>query len=412
MSDDGLEGLTGAARQHVLAADLVLGPPDILQELSEDVTAEQCEIPADLEGLVATIEANWNRAIVLFSPGDPLFYGVARFVCERLGKEHFEVVPHVSSMQLAFARVKESWDEAYLANVANVGLDPLIGRIRGAEKVGLFTSDTVSPADVAQRLVEEGVDCFTAYVCENLGSPDERVTHGELSDVATQGFSPLNVMILVRKPNLPDRPVHLAGRRRFGNPDEVFRQSRPKRGLLTPQEVRVLALAELDLSERSVVWDVGAGSGCVAVEAASLAPQGSVFAIEMDPEDHQLIRDNGERFGVQNLTAVLGVAPDAWRDLPDPDAVFIGGTGRTISQIARHAYQRLRPGGRLVANVASLDNLYNVQHGLREEVGDARVAIRMVNIANATEQLDRVRFEAMNPTFLISTVKPSAASFR
>jgi precorrin-6y C5,15-methyltransferase (decarboxylating), CbiE subunit len=137
--------------------------------------------------------------------GDPLFYGVARYLCEKLGKEHFEVLPHVSSMQLAFARVKESWEEAYLTNLATHPLDSVLDRIRTAELVGLFTSEQETPAAIARTLMVRGLDYFRAYVCENLGAPDERVTQGELSDIQDMEFAPLNVMILKRKPGRPDQ---------------------------------------------------------------------------------------------------------------------------------------------------------------------------------------------------------------
>ena len=306
-------------------------------------------------------------------------------------------------MQLAFARVKESWDEAYLTNLATQGLSRVAETCRTAEKVGLFTTEQFTPAAVAQALLDRRIDYFFAYVCENLGSPDERVTQGELAEVAEQEFSPLNVMILVRKPDTPDRPLVRAGSRLFGNPDEAFLQSRPKRGLLTPAEVRCIALSELGLSAASTVWDVGAGSGAVAIEAARIASEGQVYAIEVDPEDHQLISHNAERFGVQNLTPVLGLAPDAWNDLPAPDAIFVGGTGRHVSQIVQQAFGRLREGGRIVANVNSIENVAAVRQVLHAQTEDDNVW--MINIARGTYQLERVRFESLNPTFLIAAAK-------
>src|SRR5690348_8811243 len=161
---------------------------------------------------------------------------MARFLCEKLGKDRFEVMPHVSSMQLAFARVKESWEEAYLTNLANHSLDHVIEKIRTAEKVGLFTTESNTPAAVAEALLARRIDYFNAYVCENLGSPDERVTQGTLKELAEQEFAPLNVMVLVRRAGAPDRPSERIGRRVFGNPDEVFLQTKPKKGLLTPSE--------------------------------------------------------------------------------------------------------------------------------------------------------------------------------
>jgi precorrin-6Y C5,15-methyltransferase (decarboxylating) len=311
-------------------------------------------------------------------------------------------------MQLAFARVKESWEEAYLTNLANHRLDEVIEKIRSATKVGLFTSDTSPPKAVAKALLDRRIDYFSAYVCENLGSPDERVTQGDLAEIAGQDFAPLNVMILVRRPDVPDRPREAIGHRLFGNPDEAFLQSKPKHGLLTPAEVRAIALAQLDLGPMSIAWDIGAGSGSVAVEAAQIAAGGTVYAIEMDAEDHGLIISNAQRFGVTNLIPVLGRAPDAWADLPDPDCVFVGGSGREIGRVVELAFARLRPGGRLVASVGSIESLAGVHETLARLARD--VSVLMINLARGTYQLERVRFEAMNPTFLLSVVKPGGTA--
>jgi precorrin-6Y C5,15-methyltransferase (decarboxylating) len=301
--------------------------------------------------------------------------------------------------------VKESWEEAYLADLANRRLDQVLEKIRSSTKVGLFTSDACPPKAVAKAMLERRIDYFFAYVCENLGSPDERVTQGDLSEIAGQDFAPLNVMILVRRPNVPDRPSEAIGRRLFGNPDDAFLQSKPKQGLLTPAEVRSIALAEMDLGPMSVVWDIGAGSGSVAIEAAQISSGGTVYAIEMDPQDHELILANSERFGVTNLVPVLGRAPDAWKGLPDADAIFVGGSGREISRVVELAYARLRPGGRLVANVGSIESLSVVHETLARLSKD--VNVWMINVARGTHQLERVRFEALNPTFLLAVMKPN-----
>lgn len=402
VGDDGAEGLTAAASQLIAQSEILIGSRSALSAATNE-RAERVEVAADFDGLIQQVADHPDKRIAILASGDPLFYGTARFLCDRFGKDRFEVVPHVTSMQLAFARVKESWDEAYLTNLASQQLDRVVERVRTAEKVGIFTTEQQPPRAVAAALLARHIDYFHAYVCENLGSPDERVTQGELADLVGQEFSPLNVMILVRKPNVPDRPTAMIGRRLFGNPDELFLQSQPKRGLLTPAEVRVLALAQLDIGPSSIVWDVGAGSGSVAIEAAQLASGGSVYAIEMDAEDHQLISANAERFGVTNLTPVLGRAPEVWAELPDPDAVFVGGAGRMVAAIVEAAYERLRPGGRLVANSTSLENVADVHAGLSRQAGDAHVL--MIQLARDVPQLDRLKFESMNPTFLIAAVK-------
>ena len=402
IGDDGLEGVISPARQLIEQAQLVVGAESTLARLPA-VKAERLVVGGNLDEAIERIARAGDKRVVVLASGDPLFYGVARYLCDKLGKDRFEVVPHVSSMQLAFARVKESWEEAFLTNLANRPLEQAIEKIRVATKAGLFTSEACPPKVVAKALLDRRIDYFSAYVCENLGSPDERVTQGALAEIAAQDFSPLNVMILVRRPNAPDRPSEAIGRRLFGNADEAFLQSKPKQGLLTPAEVRSMALAEMDLGPTSTVWDIGAGSGSVAIEAAQIAAGGTIYAIEMDPEDHQLITANAERFGVANLVAVLGRAPDAWKDLPDPDSIFVGGSGREISRVVELAYARLRDGGRLVANVGSIESLSAVHQAL--ERAAKNVNVWMINVARGTYQLERVRFEALNPTFLLAVVK-------
>ncbi|HEY2156613.1 MAG TPA: precorrin-6y C5,15-methyltransferase (decarboxylating) subunit CbiE, partial [Isosphaeraceae bacterium] len=300
IGDDGLAGLTDASRRTIVDADLVLGAPSTLAAVG-DANDRKVALEPDMPAALRQVkEALASRRPVLVVEGDPLFYGVARYLCDRLGKDHFEVVPHVSSMQLAFARVKESWEDAYLTNLAGRPVESVIDRIRIAEKVGLFSSDECPPSRLARSLLDRGIDYFKAYVCENLGSPDERVTQGDLDDVAGLDFDPLNVMILIRKPGRPDRASRSSRYRLFGNPDDAFAQSQPKRGLITQAEVRAIALAQLDIRPTSVVWDIGAGSGSVAIEAAQLAHEGAVFAVEPEPGDVALIQANAEAFGVPN----------------------------------------------------------------------------------------------------------------
>jgi precorrin-6Y C5,15-methyltransferase (decarboxylating) len=387
------------------SAEVVIGNRGLIENFATNAIplAKRVVVSGGLNELVETLQAYADQRVVLVTGGDPLFYGIARFLAETLGKDRFEVIPHVSSMQLAFARVKESWDDAYLTNLATQSLDRVVDSIRTADRVGLFTTETISPAVVASALLDRRIDYFIAYVCENLGTPDETVTQGDLKSIASQSFSPLNVMVLIRKAGRPDRPSGTASTRLFGNPDDAFLQSRPKRGLLTPSEVRCIALAELDLTSKSVVWDVGAGSGSLAIEAARIANQGKVYGIEMDAEDFGLMIDNAAGFDCPSLIPLHGRAPEAWADLPDPDAIFVGGTGRIVSELVGLSVQRLRPIGRIVVQVSSPESLVDVQRVLEHE--NFRVDVRMINISRGQYQLDKMTFEALNPTFLIIGVK-------
>lgn len=403
IGDDGMGGLTESARRILAEADLILGPPSTLS-LLEGVPGRKTPLDADMTAAVRQVkEALQAVRPVLVNSGDPLFYGVARYLCDRLGKDQFEVVPHVSSMQLAFARIKESWEDAYLTSLAGRPVEAVIDRIRTAEKVGLFSSDEYPPSRIARELLDRGIDYFRAFVCENLGSPDERVTQAELGDLVGVEFDALNVMILIRKPNRPDRTGRTSRHRMFGNPDDAFAQTLPKRGLITQAEVRSMALAQLDIRSGSVVWDIGAGSGSVAIEAAQLASQGKVFAIEAEPADFALIQANRDEFGVPNVIPILGRAPEILATLPEPDAVFVGGTGRQVDRVLNEAYARLCPGGSMAVHVATIEGLSTAYHTLKALTG--RVRVWNVTISRGIEQMDRLRFEAIAPTFLLAVTK-------
>jgi precorrin-6B C5,15-methyltransferase / cobalt-precorrin-6B C5,C15-methyltransferase len=404
VGSDGLAGLTARARELLLSADLVFGAEGVL-DLLPDLKAERRTLGSDLQEVIATLSGLLGRKrVAIVAGGDPLFYGVARYLCDRMGKDRFEVLPHVSSMQLAFARVKETWEEAYLTNLQTHPLETVLDKIRTADTVGLFTSEAEGPPDVARQLLARGLDYFRAYVCENLGAPDERVTQGELADIQEMEFAPLNVLILKRKPGRPDQQAAPGRFRRFGNPDDVFAQSRPKSGLITQAEVRAIALAQLAIQPGSVVWDIGAGSGSVAVEAARLSEPGMVYAIEQDAADFHLILANADTFGVRNLKAIHGTAPAVFAGLPAPDAVFVGGTGHEVARLLEAAWKALRPGGHLVVNVATLESL-SATHAVLKRVAGA-VQVLLVNVARGTEQLETLRFEAVNPTFLLAVGKP------
>lgn len=401
---DGLAGLTARSRELLTAADVVFGSEGTLRLLPE-LQAERVRIGSDLPEVVEKLRAGLGtKRMAVAASGDPLFYGTARYLCEKVGPEHFDVVPHVSSMQLAFARLKETWEEAYLTDLSARRLDDVLDKVRTAETVGLFTSDAYPPGRVARELLARGIDYFQAFVCENLGGKDERITRGELSEVQDMRFDPLNVLILKRKPNRPDRPRAGAKLSRFGNPDDVFAQSRPKTGLITQAEVRAVALAQLDLQPGQVAWDVGAGSGSVAIEMANLLAPGTVYAIEQDTADYSLLVANAEAFGVANVQPVFGTAPAVFADLPAPDAVFVGGNGGEVSRLLEASFTALRPGGRLVVNVGTLE-MISATYAVMKRLAPP-VDVLLMNLARGVEQMESLRFEAVNPTVLLRVRKP------
>lgn len=399
IGDDGTASLTPHARQQIERADVLIGSRDLLDKVGFG-NAQRRAIGNDLDEIRSVVRSLGDVDAVVLVSGDPLFYGIVRFLADAVGKENLEVVPHVSSMQLAFARIKEPWDDAYLTNLATTPLDRVIETIRISERVGLFTTETITPAVVASTLLDRRIGYFTAYVCENLGSPDERVTKGDLKTIVRSTFSSLNVMVLIRHEGTADSRRESQKRRLFGNPDELFLQSRPKRGLLTPQEIRCVAIAELDLHPECVVWDVGAGSGSLAIEVACLVPRGQVYAIEMDAEDYGLMIENARLFHCPSLIPIHGKAPEAWQSLPAPHAIFVGGTGRMVEELSVEASKRLSPGGRIVVNVASLDSAVDVRRAL-EQAG-FQLDVKMLQVSRGLDWLGVVRLESGNPSFLLT----------
>jgi precorrin-6B C5,15-methyltransferase / cobalt-precorrin-6B C5,C15-methyltransferase len=400
---DGLGGLTGRSRDLLTAAEVVFGSEPVLRLLPE-LSAERVCIGTDLPEAVEKLKGLMTtKRVAVAASGDPLFYGTARYLCDKIGPDHFDVVPHVSSMQLAFARIKETWEEAYLTDLSARTLDEVLDKIRIVETVGLFTSEVFTPNRIARELLARGLDYFRGYVCENLGGRDERITQAELAEIQDMRFDPLNVMILRRKPNTPDKPRGGAKLRRFGNPDDIFAQSRPKTGLITQAEVRAVALAQMDLHPGDTAWDVGAGSGSVAIEMAQLVTPGVVYAVEQDAADFHLIQANLETFGIVNVKPVFGIAPAVLEGLPPPDAIFVGGNGGEVARLLEASYAALRPGGRLVSNVGTLE-MISATYAVLKRLA-TNVDVLLMNLSRGVEQLESLRFEAVNPTVLLRVRK-------
>ncbi len=206
-------------------------------------------------------------------------------------------------------------------------------------------------------------------------------------------------MILIRKPNRPDRASRASRHRLFGNPDDAFAQSLPKRGLITQAEVRAIALAQLDIRATSVVWDIGAGSGSVAIEAAQLASPGDGVRRRARAGRHRL--DPGQRRGLRRAQrpAGPGARPEVLATLPEPEAIFVGGTGRQVDLVLTTAYRQALPGGSMAVNVATIEGLATAYHTLKD-AGRRRARLERVDRAGnrtdgpAAVRVDRSDFPA------------------
>jgi precorrin-6Y C5,15-methyltransferase (decarboxylating) len=197
------------------------------------------------------------------------------------------------------------------------------------------------------------------------------------------------------------KELPVASTRPLGLPDDAFEQRRPLKGQITKREVRAVSLYSLGLRYDSVVWDIGAGTGSVSVEAALIASQGEVYAVERDGNSIELLRRNVEQFGLARVRVVPGEAPAILSGLPDPDSVFVGGSGGQLVDILDTAARRLKPGGRIVVNLAALERAQEAYHRLKKR--GLATEIIMVNAARGKELSDgTVRLESLNPVFVVT----------
>ena len=295
------------------------------------------------------------------------------------------------------------WDDAACVSLHGRSSEGFLTRLKGQAKVAVFTDENNSPPALAQRLVAHGEIGWIAWVCENLGGPDERVRRFDVGALAMcRDIGPLNVLLLVRSDSAWRAPVVIP----FLHEDQ-FAKRMPKKGLITKREVRLLSLAAMGIRPDSVVWDIGAGSGSVSIEAALLAPKGVVYAIEVDPEGVEICRENLLAHAVDNVRVIAGRAPEALAGLEAPDAVFIGGSKGSMEEIIDIVMDRLQPGGHLVVNAITLENVAETYQALRKRrlVPD----VTLLQVSRAEPLAHYLRYEALNPIQIFAVEKPGQA---
>ncbi|KIL38651.1 cobalamin biosynthesis protein CbiE [Gordoniibacillus kamchatkensis] len=339
---------------------------------------------------LADMLAGSDKDTVVLASGDPLFYGIGGYLAKKCGAE---VYPYVSSVQLAFAHMGESWQDAAVYSLHGRSIAGLAQKIDGQGKIALLTDERNSPQRIAEYLLHFGMSEYRAFVAEHLGGDKERCRWFELEELAAGGVecSPLNVVVLRRTGPSPQWTL--------GIEDEAFAQRKPDKGLITKREVRILSIAALGLKPDSVVWDIGTCTGSVAIEAARLCRDGAVYAIEKNEDDLANCLENMRKFRT-DFTAVHGKAPNGLEQFPDPDAVFIGGSGGEMQELLRVCCTRLKPGGRIVLNAVTIENLFEAQQAFLAQ--GYRVDISMIQAARSKPILNMTRLEAMNPVYIVT----------
>ncbi len=386
IGDNGQKSLLPQYSQWIKESEVLIGGERVLS-FFPDYEGEKVVIKSNLKAIVERLQ-NERRPVVILASGDPLYYGIGGYISSKM---EVEVYPYVSSIGLAFAKMGESWHDAAVISVHGRSMKGLAQRIDGKDKVALLTDKENNPNRIAQYLLTFGMTEYRAFVAENLQGEHERTSWYELEDMLRHEFSPLNVVILKKNAEGPSWTLGIA--------DEEFFQRKPDKGLITKKEIRVLSLSALQLRKNSTVWDIGTCTGSMAIEAGKLAPEGKIFAIEKNEADLANCIANQHKFRV-DITAVHGKAPSGLESFSDPDAIFIGGTGGEMTELIQTCCGRLKKGGRIVLNAATIENLYRANEAFLQT--GFQTAIMLTQVSRSKPILDMNRFVPLNPIYIIS----------
>ena len=391
--------LTTAHLDLIKRADVLVGGKRQLSYF-KDTPALKKEISSPLTGVLDFIESNRGTGlVVVLASGDPLFFGIGKILISHLGPDQVVIHPNVTSMAAAFARLKLSWQDAAWVSLHGRDNMSALAKVMGDKELICVFTDPENDPWIIKKQVDSHASAWQMWVLEKLGTPDERIISVDEHTDERLAFAQPNVVILqkgeLRAP---------AGPLRLGSPDNWFVH---EKGLITKASIRVLSLAALELAPGNILWDLGAGSGSVGMEAALFLPDGFVYAVEKNKHRIEQIQANVKRFAVKNLSAVQAQLPDGIAGLPGPDRVFIGGSGKDLDQVLNVVVRVLNPLGRIVINTILMETLH-LAVSVLEDKGFV-VDITQAQISKSRKMPWGRRLESLNPVWIIAAQKGRAS---
>ncbi|SDQ44353.1 precorrin-6y C5,15-methyltransferase (decarboxylating) subunit CbiE [Actinopolyspora saharensis] len=343
---DGWEGLSPAARRTVEAAEVLMGSHRQLALIPE-TTGERVPWPSPLlPALPGLLAEHAGRSTCVLASGDPMFHGIGATLAGLLGPQRLEVFPQPSSVSLACARLGWPSQDARVVNLVGRPVENLLRGLAPGERVLVLSSDGSTPAAVAELLTAHGFGPSELAVLENLGGRDERILRDTAAQLRTSTAA-LNIVAVECASDrgtgrLPSTP---------GLTEELFEHD----GQLTKRDVRASTLARLAPRPGELLWDVGAGSGSIAIEWMRSAASCRAIAVERNPERAARTANNAAALGAGSLRIVREAAPEGLRGLERPDAVFVGG-GVSVPGVLDSCVEALPRGGRLVVNAVTMES--------------------------------------------------------
>ena len=411
-TDAGAPASLPAAQQALIrAADHLAAPKRLQPALRHWLNSDQPELISsdDPRDLAANLEAlPTTEAVVVLASGDPLWFGIGRSLSERLGGAQLRFHPAPTALQLAFARIGRPWQDASWVSLH--GRDPAVLAPRLQQRppaLAVLTDPQHGGAETVRRILRSsGLEAsYSIWLCENLGHNSERVLQLKRSDPLPENLASLLTVLLIAEPSAapPQERLPL-----FGLEDGLFLQHADHPGLMTKREVRIQLLADLDLPKQGVLWDLGAGTGSVGLEALRLRPELKLMAVERRAGGAQLIEANAERLGV-TAAAVLErevgalITEGLPAGLERPDRVVLGGGGRSRAALLMQVLNLLQPGGVVLIPLATLEALAELRP-LLEQQGMA-VQISQLQAWRGQPLSDGTRLAPMNPTLILKGTK-------
>ena len=383
IGEDGPAGLGEEARRRIAEAEVLAGGR---RHLALVPRSEAARVPwgSPLEDSVRALAEHRGRKVVVLASGDPSWFGVAKVVLRHFPREEVAVLPHVSAFQLAAARLGWAIEEVGTVSLHNMPATRLLRELAPGRRLLVLTSGPRMPATIADLLARHGHAAARVRVFGHLGGPRETMWEGETAEVAGQRFPILNLVALA----LPREPEATEDAAVLDLDDEAFEHD----GNITKAEYRAAAIARLGPGPGRRLWDVGAGSGAMAITWLYRCGSGAATAIEKRPDRAVFIRRNAARLGTPELRLVEGEAPEALPAEEVPDAVFVGG-GLATPGLLRACFERLAPGGRLVAHAVTMGG-EQALYRMYEEVGGT---LQRLSLSRAELRGDHLLWRPLAP---------------
>jgi precorrin-6Y C5,15-methyltransferase (decarboxylating) len=345
IGEDGIEALSPAARTLLAQAHLVVGGARHLA-LAGPLLAETMIWPSPFAEAVPKILARRGSPVCVLASGDPFFYGVGTLLSAHVGPQEMRCFPAPSAFSLAAARLNWSLQDCCLMSLHGRAFERIIPALQPHAKILCLSWNETTPRRLAKLLCERGLGQSRLAVMEAMGGPRERTRATTAEAFRMEGIDSLNIVALEIAATAQSRILPVAS----GLADSWFETD----GQLTKREVRAITLSSLAPRRGELLWDVGAGSGSIAIEWLLSDPANGAIAIEAQADRASLIRLNAASLGVPHIEIIAGEAPEALATLPRPQAIFVGG-GASDARLLDAAYAALAPGGRLVVNAVTLE---------------------------------------------------------